>query len=97
MGRTYLFLSGKGGTWKTTLSTSLGIALARKGKRTVLVDADIGLRCADQLLGMEIDILDDRLVFLSEFTGDSPWADHTGQSWNYADRIRQYTAKEKQI
>ncbi|MBE6117790.1 MAG: hypothetical protein IIY52_03415 [Solobacterium sp.] len=47
--------------------------------------------------GMEIDILDDRLVFLSEFTGDSPWADHTGQSWNYADRIRQYTAKEEQI
>ena len=59
MGRTYLFLSGKGGTGKTTLSTSLGIALARKGKRTVLVDADIGLRCADLLLGMENDILYD--------------------------------------
>ena len=41
MGRTYLFLSGKGGTGKTTLSTSLGIALARKGKRTVLVDAEL--------------------------------------------------------
>ena len=59
MGRTYLFLSGKGGTGKTTLSTSLGIALARKGKCTVLVDADIGLRCADLLLGMENDILYD--------------------------------------
>ena len=37
--------------------------------------------------GMEIDILDDQLVFLSEFTGDSPWVDHTDESWNYAQRI----------
>ena len=59
MGRTYLFLSGKGGTGKTTLSTSLGMALARKGKRTVLVDADVGLRCADLLLGLENDIVYD--------------------------------------
>ena len=59
MGRTYLFLSGKGGTGKTTLSTSLGMALARKGKRTVIVDADVGLRCADLLLGLENDILYD--------------------------------------
>ena len=57
MGQTYLFLSGKGGTGKTTLSTSLGMALARKGKRTVLVDADVGIRCADLLLGLENDIL----------------------------------------
>jgi septum site-determining protein MinD len=59
MGETYLFLSGKGGTGKTTLSTSLAKALALKGKRTVLVDADIGLRCADLLLGMEDQILYD--------------------------------------
>lgn len=59
MGQTYLFLSGKGGTGKTTLSTSLGMALARKGKRTVIVDADVGLRCADLLLGLENDILYD--------------------------------------
>ena len=38
--------------------------------------------------GMEIDVLDDRLVFLSEFTGDSPWYDHSGEAWNYAARIR---------
>ena len=59
MGQTYLFLSGKGGTGKTTVSTSLGLALARKGKRTVLVDADVGLRCADLLLGLENEILYD--------------------------------------
>ena len=36
--------------------------------------------------GMEIDILDDRLVYLSEYTGDSPWGDHEDESWNYAGR-----------
>ena len=59
MGQVYLLMSGKGGTGKTTLSTSLGMALARKGKRTALVDADVGLRCADLLLGLENDILYD--------------------------------------
>jgi len=34
--------------------------------------------------GMEIDILDDRLVFLREFTGGSPWSDHSEDAWNYA-------------
>lgn len=36
--------------------------------------------------GMEIDILDNKLVCLSEFTGDSPWSDHENESWNYANR-----------
>lgn len=59
MGETYLFMSGKGGTGKTTLSTSLALALANKGARVALVDADVGLRCADLLLGMENQILYD--------------------------------------
>ena len=37
--------------------------------------------------GMEIDILDDRLVYLSEYNGDSPWVDHSGEDWNYAAKI----------
>ena len=37
--------------------------------------------------GMEIDILDNKLVFLSEFCGESPWGDHTDESWNYATQI----------
>ena len=37
--------------------------------------------------GMEIDILDDKLVFLSEFTGESPWGDHTDDLGNYANKL----------
>ena len=59
MGKAYLFLSGKGGTGKTTVAASIGLKLARDGRRTVLVDADVGLRCADILLNMENDIVYD--------------------------------------
>ena len=48
------------------------------------------LECAcdwEEEHGMEIDILDDKLVFLSEFTGESPWGDHTDDYGNYAQKI----------
>ena len=34
--------------------------------------------------GIEIVILDDRLVYLGEFSGVSPWEDHSDESWNSA-------------
>ena len=34
--------------------------------------------------GMEIDILDNTLVYLSSFDGNSPWDDHSDEFWNYA-------------
>ena len=37
--------------------------------------------------GMEIVILDDKLVYLGEFTGESPWTDHSQESWNSAAHI----------
>ena len=37
--------------------------------------------------GIEIVILDDKLVYLGEFTGESPWADHSEESWNSAAHI----------
>src|SRR5262249_45937695 len=53
MGRAIVITSGKGGVGKTTTTANLGTALARLGKQVVLVDADIGLRNLDVVLGLE--------------------------------------------
>lgn len=45
--------SGKGGVGKTTLTANLGVALAMRGKRVVVIDADVGLRNLDVMLGLE--------------------------------------------
>ncbi|MFN9547784.1 MAG: septum site-determining protein MinD [Cyanobacteriota bacterium] len=51
--RIILICSGKGGVGKTTLTANLGIALAKLGERTTVLDADFGLRNLDLLLGLE--------------------------------------------
>lgn len=45
--------SGKGGVGKTTSSASIAIGLARHGKRTAVVDFDVGLRNLDLIMGCE--------------------------------------------
>ena len=45
--------SGKGGTGKSFLATSLAVLLHAAGKRTVLVDCDFGLACDHLLLGVK--------------------------------------------
>lgn len=45
--------SGKGGVGKTTATANLGVALALKGQRVVVIDADIGLRNLDVVMGLE--------------------------------------------
>jgi septum site-determining protein MinD len=51
--RTIVVTSGKGGVGKTTSSANLGMSMARLGYSVALVDADIGLRNLDLLLGLE--------------------------------------------
>jgi septum site-determining protein MinD len=51
--RKIVVTSGKGGVGKTTTTVNLGAALAVRGHRVVLIDADIGLRNLDLVLGLE--------------------------------------------
>ena len=51
--RVVTITSGKGGVGKTTTTANLGIALARLGKKVVVMDADIGLRNLDIVMGLE--------------------------------------------
>lgn len=52
-GRVVTVTSGKGGVGKTTTTANLGVALARMDKKVVLIDADIGLRNLDVIMGLE--------------------------------------------
>ena len=52
-GRAIVVTSGKGGVGKTTTTANVGAALAALGKRVALVDADVGLRNLDIVLGLE--------------------------------------------
>ncbi|QDI03565.1 MULTISPECIES: MinD/ParA family ATP-binding protein [Xanthomonas translucens group] len=50
--RTIAVTGGKGGVGKTNISVNLSMALADMGKRTLLLDADLGLANVDVLLGL---------------------------------------------
>ncbi|WP_378953144.1 septum site-determining protein MinD [Pelosinus sp. sgz500959] len=53
MGDVIVITSGKGGVGKTTTTANLGTGFALLGKKVVLVDADIGLRNLDVVMGLE--------------------------------------------
>lgn len=53
LGKAIVVTSGKGGVGKTTTSANIGTGLAILGKSVVVVDADIGLRNLDVVMGLE--------------------------------------------
>ncbi len=53
MGEVIVVTSGKGGVGKTTTSANIGTGLAVDGYKVVMIDADIGLRNLDVVLGLE--------------------------------------------
>jgi len=52
-GKVITITSGKGGVGKTTITANLGAAMAAQGSKVVCIDADIGLRNLDVILGLE--------------------------------------------
>ncbi len=52
-GKVITITSGKGGVGKTTTTANLGTALAIQGLKVAVVDADIGLRNLDVVMGLE--------------------------------------------
>lgn len=53
MAKIIVVTSGKGGVGKTTTSAAMGTALAMAGKKTVVIDFDVGLRNLDLIMGCE--------------------------------------------
>ncbi len=69
LGRAIVITSGKGGVGKTTTTANLGTALARRGASVALIDADVGLRNLDIVLGLEsrvkhhvLDVLEEKVT-----------------------------------
>lgn len=67
MGQVVAFVSGKGGTGKTTLSAAVAGFLAKRGRSVLCIDLDVGLRNLDISLGMRdeatvsfLDVMDGR-------------------------------------
>ncbi|MEK0082883.1 septum site-determining protein MinD [Benzoatithermus flavus] len=53
MAKVIVVTSGKGGVGKTTSAAAIGTGLALQGKKTVVIDFDVGLRNLDLVMGCE--------------------------------------------
>jgi septum site-determining protein MinD len=67
LGEVIVITSGKGGVGKTTTTANIGTALAMLDQRVVMVDADIGLRNLDVVLGLENRIVYDLVDVVDGF------------------------------
>lgn len=68
MSKVLVVTSGKGGVGKTTSSAAISTGLARRGKKTVVIDFDIGLRNLDLIMGCERRVVYD---FVNVIQGDA--------------------------
>ena len=67
MGKSIVITSGKGGVGKTTTTANIGTGLAQIGRKVCLVDADIGLRNLDVVMGLENRIVYDLIDVVEEY------------------------------
>ncbi|MCK7576109.1 MAG: septum site-determining protein MinD [Chromatiales bacterium] len=68
MARIIVITSGKGGVGKTTTAAALSMGLAQRGKRTVVIDFDVGLRNLDLIMGCERRVVYD---FINVINGEA--------------------------
>ncbi len=77
MSEIIVITSGKGGVGKTTTTANIGAALALSGKKTVMIDTDIGLRNLDVIMGLEnrivydlVDVVENRCTYAKALVRD---------------------------
>ncbi|MCG5500949.1 septum site-determining protein MinD [Ectothiorhodospira lacustris] len=68
MARIVVITSGKGGVGKTTTSAALATGLALEGRKTAVIDFDVGLRNLDLIMGCERRVVYD---FVNVINGDA--------------------------
>ncbi len=68
MAKIIVITSGKGGVGKTTSTAAIGAGLAMRGKKTVVIDFDVGLRNLDMIMGCERRVVFD---FINVIQGDA--------------------------
>lgn len=66
MARVIVITSGKGGVGKTTTSAAIAMGLALRGRRTVVIDFDVGLRNLDLIMGCERRVVYDFVNVINE-------------------------------
>ncbi|MGL4206940.1 MAG: septum site-determining protein MinD [Aeromonadaceae bacterium] len=66
MARIIVVTSGKGGVGKTTSSAAISTGLAQRGKKTVVIDFDVGLRNLDLIMGCERRVVYDFVNVINE-------------------------------
>ena len=66
MAKVIVITSGKGGVGKTTTTSNIGVGLALKGKKVLMIDTDIGLRNLDVVMGLENRIVYDLVDVVEE-------------------------------
>ena len=54
-----LFTSCKGGVGKSTVCANLAMAVAKRGRRVLLIDCDFGNRCLDLITGLSDEVIYD--------------------------------------
>ncbi|WP_407276654.1 septum site-determining protein MinD [Halothiobacillus sp. DCM-1] len=69
MAKIIVVTSGKGGVGKTTTSAAISSGLALAGKKTVVIDFDVGLRNLDLIMGVERRVVYDLVNVIHQEAG----------------------------